>query len=259
VFQTKVSGGPVRRYSNTRTTGASTQDPDECDGRQTRVHQQITELSNSLESWRRNLPQDLHWNDKDRLAQLGLPGTSFRGMQTYVNPLNDIRPFEIAATSQVAWLRSWYYYARHMTYRPFVHKALHAPESMTPQDCLLAANCLQDALLWPIAMAPCADMKRVFPGSFNWTYCFVEVLLMFRMIRESEMLASINDQYLDAGELRQTVFALLDWVRDMSQIDGLAGWASGLMEKLYPEVHQIRFSSTAVPTHGALWGAPETL
>ena len=136
---------------------------------------------------------------------------------------------------QVFRLRSWYYYARHLIYRPFVHKALHAQELMTAQDCVFAANCLQASLLWPLVMPPCTSMKRIIPGKLEWTHNCVELLLVLRMIRESDMLGSICDQYIDADELRQTTFALLSWVEDMSQVDGLAEWAVSLMAKLFPE------------------------
>ncbi|KAF2100765.1 hypothetical protein NA57DRAFT_35977 [Rhizodiscina lignyota] len=202
-----------------------------------RIHREVTEISNSLESWRRGLPHDLHWKDADRLANLAPSAAASQGTLSYIQSPPDLRSSAMAETIQIAHFRSWYYYARHMMFRPFLFKALHSPESMTAQDCLLAAHCLQAALLWPIAMQPCANMKRVVPSLFNWTYSFVELLLILRTIRESEMLGSICDQYLDAGELSQTVFALHDWVKDMSQVDGLARWASELMAKLYPELY----------------------
>jgi hypothetical protein len=44
---------------------------------------------------------------------------------------------------QVALLRTRYYYAMHMVYRPFVYKALHFPEHMTFEDAQGAAECLR--------------------------------------------------------------------------------------------------------------------
>lgn len=43
---------------------------------------------------------------------------------------------------QVALLRTRFYYAKYMIYRPFVYKALHFPEQMTQEDAQGAAECL---------------------------------------------------------------------------------------------------------------------
>jgi hypothetical protein len=44
---------------------------------------------------------------------------------------------------QVALLRTRYYQAKYMIYRPFVYKALHFPEQMTQEDAEGAAECLR--------------------------------------------------------------------------------------------------------------------
>jgi hypothetical protein len=44
---------------------------------------------------------------------------------------------------QVALLRTRYYYAKYMVYRPFCFKALHHPEQMTQEDAQGVAECLR--------------------------------------------------------------------------------------------------------------------
>jgi hypothetical protein len=44
---------------------------------------------------------------------------------------------------QVALLRTRYYQAKYMVYRPFVYKALHFPEQMTQEDAEGVAECLR--------------------------------------------------------------------------------------------------------------------
>ena len=44
---------------------------------------------------------------------------------------------------QVAVLRTRYYYAKYVVYRPFVYKALHFPEQMTQEDAQGVAECLR--------------------------------------------------------------------------------------------------------------------
>jgi hypothetical protein len=44
---------------------------------------------------------------------------------------------------QVALLRTRYYYAKYMVYRPFIYKALHFPEQMTQVDAEGVAECLR--------------------------------------------------------------------------------------------------------------------
>lgn len=44
---------------------------------------------------------------------------------------------------QVALLRSRYYYAKYIVYRPFVYKALHFPDQMSQTDAEGVAECLR--------------------------------------------------------------------------------------------------------------------
>lgn len=147
-------------------------------------------------------------------------------------------PLEQHIDSQVvtAQLRSRYYYAQFIIYRPFVFKALHFPEQMSNEDRHLAARCLQSGLLWPIAMSPCKDRKRLLPVLFAWTSNFLSILLIFRMITVSPMLDQIAREFLDPIEVEGTVMLLLEWIRDMAQVEGVARWSWSVLRELYHDV-----------------------
>lgn len=137
-----------------------------------------------------------------------------------------------------AQLRSRYYYTRFMILRPFIFKALHYPEQMTPEDNNHTGQCLQAILLWPIAMNPPRDRKRLIPYLFAWTQNFFGVLLILRMVEENSTIRKIAEHYLDFQETQQTVHLLLDWFRDMRQIDGIAEWAWSVLSHLYSDYLQ---------------------
>ncbi|KAF2808702.1 uncharacterized protein BDZ99DRAFT_389599 [Mytilinidion resinicola] len=200
----------------------------------------INELKTQLDDWRHALPVALQWHDADRFAypnhsgSRGVPGAQqvlFRFNQgtaeSWRGNILDI------ITAQ---LRSRYYYAEFMVYRAFVFKALHHPNSMTHEDKEMAARCLRSALLWPIAMWPCKSRKRLVPVLFAWTQNFIGVLLVLRMLTVDKCLHDIMGHYLDQGEVEQTVMLLLDWMRDVKQIDGIAEWSWTFLERLYDDV-----------------------
>lgn len=130
-------------------------------------------------------------------------------------------------------LRTRFYYARFMMYRPFVYKALHFPELMTPQDCDCCALAIQSACLWPLALAPCKNKKRLVPHLFTWTQNFVGILLILRMTAENECLKAICDEKVNKEDMERTVVLLLDWIRDVKQVEGIAEWSWKILEPLY--------------------------
>jgi hypothetical protein len=181
----------------------------------------------------------LQWYDADRFAypnvngSRGVPGTQQRlfhlkhgEAEPWRNSILDIL---------TAQLRSRYYYAEFMVYRPFVFKALHHANLMTPEDREMAARCIKSALLWPMAMWPCRNRKRLVPMLFTWTQNFLCVLLVLRMLTVNECLHEIMERYLDKQEVEDTVLLLLDWMHDVKQIDGIAGWSWPILESLYDE------------------------
>ncbi|KAF2426578.1 hypothetical protein EJ08DRAFT_616412 [Tothia fuscella] len=177
----------------------------------------IKELSQQLERWRDLLPAVLQWKDESRT--------------TYTPELRS--PADSPVDLGNAHLRSRYYYAQFMVYRPLVYKALHFPDLMTEEDIRFTSYCLQACMLWPIAMDPPRMKKRLIPYLFAWSQNFLGVLLILRMTTENRMLGSIAERSIDPVEVEKTASLLLDWFRDMRQVDGMAEWAWEVLSSLY--------------------------
>lgn len=105
------------------------------------------------------LPPDLQWAEDDptsfptpQSSNVGnfrqsvdpsLPASFSQNLPLFYVDL-DSEPvhYPYAYDIQVALLRTRFYYAKYMVYRPFVYKALHTPDQMTTEDAQGAAECL---------------------------------------------------------------------------------------------------------------------
>lgn len=98
---------------------------------------------------------------------------------------------------------------------------------MTPDDCNCCALAIKGACLWPLAMAPPKNKKRLVPHMFAWTHNFMGILLILRMCSANHCLRQIVEECGVVGrkEIESTVAILLDWMRDVKQIDGIAEWS----------------------------------
>jgi hypothetical protein len=130
----------------------------------------------------------------------------------------------------IAQLRTRFYYARLMMFRPFVYKALHFPDLMTADDANCCAIAIQSCCLWPASMAPPKNKKRLIPHLFTWTHNFVGILLILRMTRENGLLRQICEEQVNPDDVKRTVALLLEWMRDAKQVDGIADWSCRILE-----------------------------
>lgn len=114
-----------------------------------------------MTQWRGLLPRDLQWPEDDPAAfptpqtgnigvndavdpSLATPRPGRPGAQLFTTDLNsDPMQYRFVYDVQVAVLRTRYYYAKYVVYRPFVYKALHFPEQMTQEDAQGVAECLR--------------------------------------------------------------------------------------------------------------------
>ncbi|TID15171.1 Polyubiquitin [Venturia nashicola] len=199
----------------------------------------IRELLRQLDHWRALLPAALQWDDNKRFEYPDPPAATAAGSSGPLFSFNSVpaTAYELGDSLAMAsaQLRSRYYYTRFMILRPFVFKALHYPEQLSPEDIDYTGQCLQSCLLWPIAMNPPRDRKRLIPYLFAWTQNFLGVLLILRMVEENVTLRKISQKYLNGDEAAQTVHLLLDWFSDMRQIDGIAAWAWTVLSHLYSD------------------------
>lgn len=195
----------------------------------------IQELARQLDSWRSILPPALQWSDDDKfnfsspdssVPRSGAPLFSYHHDSVPVEPKHNLD----VVTAQ---LRTRFYYARFIVYRPFIYKALHFPELMKDDDAECCALAIKSACLWPMSMSPSKDKKRLVPHLFAWTQNFMGILLILRMTTENERLQRICESHVNHEEIRRTVELMLDWVRDVKQLDGIAEWSWRILEPLF--------------------------
>ncbi|KAF2763859.1 hypothetical protein EJ03DRAFT_283252, partial [Teratosphaeria nubilosa] len=197
----------------------------------------IREMVRQLDSWRALLPRPLQWSDADRF---GFPSRDPLSRQPN-EPLFSVDqgPVPIGHRCNLdvvsAQLRTRFYYARFMMYRPFIYKALHFPELMTPDDCNCCALAIKSACMWPLAMAPPKNKKRLVPHLFAWTQNFMGILLILRMTSVNDCLRSVIDERGVVGrpEIERTIALMMDWVRDVKQVDGIAEWGWKILDPLF--------------------------
>ncbi|RDL36606.1 Uncharacterized protein BP5553_05958 [Venustampulla echinocandica] len=128
----------------------------------------LKQLASQLTQWHGMLPRELQWKEDDPASFPSPQPFNFPGSNQAVDPELAPQPhpprrplFSTDVDSepvqypylydiQVAFLRTKYYYAKYMIYRPFVYKALHFPDLMTQDDAEGVAECLRVfAHPWP--------------------------------------------------------------------------------------------------------------
>lgn len=186
----------------------------------------IIELSRQLDSWRALLPESLRWLDNDKFDN---PGS-----EPLFSADNGSTPISYKNSLDIltAELRTRFYYARYMLYRPFIYKVLHFPELLSADDVSCCVLAIQAACLWPVLMAPPKNKKRTLPRLFTWTNNSIGVLLILRMTKANEKLRRVCDGRVSEMELDRTVGLILDWLKDMKQIDATAQWAWTIFEPM---------------------------
>lgn len=207
--------------------------PDDYHGPPIRV---MSELARQLEVWRDLLPEPLQWRDEKKLE---FPVWDAQGNSRQVAFAEKAegmpREYGMSLDILTAQLRSRYYYARSMIYRPFVYKCLHFYGLTSQEEREGAAMCLNSALMWPIALAPPSEKKRLVPYLFAWTQNFLAILLVLRLATKRGPLFDIAAQYVNMSELQDTIYLMLYWMHDMRLVDGTAQWSWNILKQLWPE------------------------
>jgi hypothetical protein len=130
----------------------------------------LKQLTIQLDQWRSSLPPELRWPEDDPTVfpestkitrsyfqpldpSLSTASESQQQPPLFTLNLNELpEPYPYAYDMQVAFLRTRFYYAKYIVNRPFVYKALHFPDQMTPADfsgvetCLKVRICHQSAI-----------------------------------------------------------------------------------------------------------------
>ena len=118
----------------------------------------LNQLANQLSEWRSIIPQELQWNEdepagnppqlpraRSQPLEPNVIDSSGFGSGRFFSDDLDSPPvtYPFAYDIQVALLRTRYYYAKYVSHRPFVYKALHFPNQMSREDAEGAAVCLR--------------------------------------------------------------------------------------------------------------------
>ncbi|KAL9083779.1 MAG: hypothetical protein Q9165_008389 [Trypethelium subeluteriae] len=197
----------------------------------------IAELSRQLENWRAVLPNALQWIDEERMVISGSRGAAQPVLFSFNPPTDGSRVnYKYNIDIVTAQLRTRYYYARFIIYRPFVYKALHYPYSTSAQDAEGVVTCLESALSWPVIMHPPKAKKRLVPFLFAWTQNIIGILLILRMSLEDNVLGRISRKRIPQVAVEETVKLMLDWIQDVKQEDGAAEWCWKIVQPLYKDL-----------------------
>jgi hypothetical protein len=118
----------------------------------------LKQLAGQLSQWRGMLPSELQWAEDDPASFPSPQQSQIVGFNQALDPdlsLEQETPlfttnldsepvqYPYAYDVHVALLRTRYYYAKYMVYRPFVYKAMHYPDYMTQDDAQGVAECLR--------------------------------------------------------------------------------------------------------------------
>ncbi|TVY37943.1 hypothetical protein LSUB1_G003152 [Lachnellula subtilissima] len=214
----------------------------------------LKQLTSELAQWRGNLPENLQWAE-DRPAAFPSPQANIAGYNQAIDPELSLekhysqqllfstnldeepKDYPYLFDIQVALLRTRYYYAKYMAYRPCVYKVLHFPEQVTQDDAEGVAECLRSCLKWPLTMSPVSRRKRLIPYLFSWSQNFLGILLIFHMTRHNRMLQNIRANMCGPtfeADANISIGLMLDWIRDLKSVDPIASWCWKILQGIYP-------------------------
>jgi hypothetical protein len=188
-------------------------------------------MARQLGLWRELLPEALKWSDAELLSP---PESAFLGRHratsmTQVDTQTSPSDLDILNSE----LRTRFYYAQFILYRPFIFKAIHFTQQMNSHDAELCALALQAACRWPTTLRPVDSRKRLIPHLFSWTQNFIGALLILWMSQRNACLRQICADWLDADLVHRTIGSMLHWIEDIKQIDGVAEWSWRILNPIF--------------------------
>lgn len=104
-------------------------------------------LQSTLAQWRKMLPEDLQWTEDDLLTSPGAEESAYKTFgesDTLFTKNLNAKPMQNSHAHDIhaILVRSSYYYTQYILYRPFVYRALHFPDKLTPTDAEGVGRCL---------------------------------------------------------------------------------------------------------------------
>lgn len=162
----------------------------------------IGELIVQLDLWRTSLPHELQWMDHDRYLHRKLDTYWLSESASPAEAMSDNGRSQICMDIGIADLRTRYYQAQSLVLRPYLHRLLHQPASITVEDQYCCTHAVQSMLWWPHLVEPSRDTKRLIPHHFAWTQAVTANLCLFAMIRSNGTMKSVCEQSIDLNILR---------------------------------------------------------
>lgn len=187
----------------------------------------LRELAHELESWRQTLPQRFQWSDDRRFDYTEIEPMSNLSRNSFFILAKNAGPGEMDHNIDiaVAHLRTCYYQARFLVYRPFIYKALHQPRLMAPSDRNDCAFAIEAACHWPMSLAPPKNQMHLLPHLFAWTQNFLAILLILKFcLRQGPLHDICQEHGVSETYIWDTFVAMKSWLEDVSQVDGIARW-----------------------------------
>jgi hypothetical protein len=191
----------------------------------------IQELIAELVSWRNALPERLKWKDESKFDYKRVDPLTKRPHSSFFSCFQSAQPeiVDLNVDIAVAHLRTCFYQAQFLIYRPFVYKAFHHRSQVTATDRRLCAFAISAACLWPISLSPPNSKKHLVPHLFSWTQNFLGLLLILETCRKDGYMRKIcQEDNITEGLFEVSISSMKAWLEDVSQADGIAEWGLGL-------------------------------
>jgi hypothetical protein len=192
----------------------------------------IEELIRQLQSWRAALPRRLQWSDRDKFDFTTTREPNLSSRQSIWNQLSPLGSgFDIKMA--VAQLRTRFYHAQFLIYRPFVYKALHFPELTTADDRVKCGYAMRTSCTWSLFLSPPSHRKHLVPHLFAWTQNFMVMLCIIRLCQRDGFMTEIcNDSGLTSEEIQSSSSLMTEWLEDVRWVDGIADWSIRILGPL---------------------------
>jgi hypothetical protein len=189
------------------------------------------ELIAELDSWRDSLPERLKWNEESKFDYNRIDPLTRRPHLNFFSLFQSAQPETIDPDVDiaVAYLRTCFYQARFLIYRPFIYKAFHNRSQVTAIDRRLCAFAISAACLWPISLSPPNSKKHLVPHLFSWTQNFLGLLIILETCRNDRYMREIcQEGNITEDLVKDSLSSMKAWLEDVSQADGIAKWGLGL-------------------------------
>lgn len=196
----------------------------------------VRELERQLDCWRAMLPTPLQWDDDDDSLFSTLSASGNSHIQPFFSIEQGSTPIEYAYNFDIvaAQLRTRFFYAQFMIYRPFIYKALHLPDSMTVEDRRYCVLAIKSVCEWPFILSPPKDKKRLTPHTWVWPQHFMGILLILDLCSKNEYLRhTVECGLVEQWKINRTIQLMQEWIQDAAQIDGVARRSWDIVKSIF--------------------------